>query len=467
MAWRAEQPKMLGGSAVHLRADDRLGVRDSRLGVGTLALPPRRCVALGFVFVAAMPVRLWFTLGPFNTLTILDIVLWLFAGGWLVVSRTKRLSVGPPSLFLALCTPVVVAMLSLGWTHDTIATGKAIFYSSTVLLAYLVPLNLHRQCTSQLIARMMVLFLLVTVMVPFLYWLGVPFGWSDLGVLPAGAGDLRSSTDAVRSARLDSPFLGRSNDLAATLALYMLFFTGLSLAIRRARYARLAFVGALGLVLTLSRGVILAAGTVMAMALLKQRRFKNLLKAATAAGVLVLAGYFFMVAANHSGIDLLADRLLDPSNISNRMERLTTAVHMIGNAPLLGYGGGRFIRKNVATLDSAFHNTYLEQWAAYGLLFGSIVVIALLTLPWPFFRSAGKQDAIGTVARFIGYAIVLFLLICTNQTANEAAIPSLMFRLFLGYAVAYVGALRREQRQAQEGATPHDGATGYRPCQLE
>jgi len=102
--------------------------------------------------------------------------------------------------------------------------------------------------------------------------------------------------------------------------------------------------------------------------------------------------------------------------------------------------------KDVDEIDSAFHNTYLQQLSAYGIVFGSIIIFSLLILPWFFFRLKSDINSVRIVARFIGVAIISFLIICTNQTANEAVIPSLMFRVFLGFSVAYLHAFYSEQK---------------------
>jgi O-antigen ligase len=390
-----------------------------------------------------MPMRLWFSFGPFHTLTILDIALWLLVAGMAIFSR--RITFGHNILFGALCIPVLVAMVSLIWSEDPLSTVKVILYSLTGVWGYLVVVNLLHRCSARFIGMCMGLFVVVAVSIAILYWLRIPFVWSVLGVSLEDFSSLDPLGYASEFARLNSPYLGKSNDFGTVLALYVPFFAGIAGITSRKRYAIFAFVAAMGVLLTLSRGVILSTVGVLALALAVHFSFRNFTITVLAAGLLILPVIWFTARVEQTGIDVIDLRLNDQSNIKARFDRFTFALDEIAQSPLLGRGGGRYVSKEGSNIDSAFHNTYLEQWASYGLVFGTVCILALIALVWCLFQYTKNQGSVRTVARFAGLSVLSFLIICTNQTSNESAIPSLMLRLFLGYAVAYLLAFRREQ----------------------
>lgn len=392
----------------------------------TLALPKRWLIVL-FVLVAAMPVRLWFSLGPFHTLTILDIVLWFLAMGWFLAPRSRGLKVGPQPLLVALCVPVVIAVLSLGWSCDPLSTVKMIIYSATAVVGYLVPINLFRRYSSRVIADSIGWLLLISISLAFLYWAQGPY--------------------TASFARLNSPFWGRSNDFATVVVLYVPFFLAVARVTRRKRYSFLAFGALLTVVLTMSRGVILAALVVLGFELLRRKfSLRRIAKIAVTLCLLAfLLSAFVWQVEQKTGIRILKRRLTNSVNTEARLERFSVALRMISEAPLLGYGGGRYIGKDVNSMDSAFHNTYLEQWASYGIVFGSLVILALISLPLPFLGWNKRHGLSSTMWRSIGLGVIIYLLISILETSNEAVMPRLMFHIFLGLSVAYLYAFEKEQ----------------------
>lgn len=400
----------------------------------------RSLTLVSFTVLVAMPIRLWFPLGPFSTMTMLDIALWSFAVGVLLFSSWQQLYLGPQPLFLALGIPVGMALLSLLWSVDTLSTIKMVLYTATSLVGYWVTINLCRHCSSEFIAGCMGLFIVLVVSTAILYWFQIPFTWSLTG-LPREALDFDDPYEfAVDFARLNSPYLGRSNDFATTLALYVLFFMGVAQATSRKRHGVFACVAALGILLTLSRGVTLAMVGMIALAFCLRLTMRKVAVFSVILSVLAVPTYFFVQFVEQTGIDIIQSRQ-DPRELYSRFTLFSAALELIEEAPLLGHGGGR----HLTNIELTIHNTYFEQWTAYGLLFGSVVILALLSLPWLFWHWTRKLGPAKIVGQHTGLAILIFLLACIVETSNEAAIPSLMFRLFLGWAVAYLHALQREQ----------------------
>jgi O-antigen ligase len=406
----------------------------------------KRILIVFFVIVIAIPYRLWFSLGPFKTISVLEITIWILTG-WLFLSLLSRpLKIGPLFLFYALCVPILVAMISLIWSENLISTVKMIFCSVTAVLGYLLIINLFNNVSSQFILNCIGLFVIIAVLMAILYWFRVPIILEISGISPEGVSSSGSSLFAAKFARLNNPFLGKSNDFAPILSLYLFFFIGIGMTTSKISHISLAFLSGMGLLLTLSRGAIIVSSVIILFLLMKRLSIKTIAFALISLFLLSLIFYFFITKVEKEGINILERRLNDPTYIKNRLERFYYSFDIISRSPLVGYGGGNYMGKDVEAIDAAFHNTYLQQLSAYGILFGSIVIFSLLILPWIFFRLKSEVREVKTVARLTGLAILSFLIICTNQTANEALIPSLMFRLFLGFSVAYLSALNKEQR---------------------
>ena len=425
---------------------------------------PKHGLIVLFVFIAAMPVRLWFSVGPFKTCTILDIAVWLSAAGVLVFSRFQHLKVGHRLLFIALCTPVVVAVLSLIWSEHLLSTVKIVIYYTTAIFTYLVAVNLFRRCSPRFIVGCVAIFVMTTLLFAIIYWFRVPFALSLAEISIGQLESLDEYTYAVAFARLNHPYLGLSNDFATTLVLYVFFFIGVAQATWQRRYIAVAGASALGVLLTLSRGIVLVMVGVVGVALMLRFSVRTFVVTVMMIGLLIIPVYLFTEQVRQSGIDILGVRVMDYGDIYARFDRFSSALRMIEQSPLLGYGGGGYMGKDVDAIDSAFHNTYLEQWADYGIVFGSLVVLALLSLPWSLFRWAKRGGEVKTVARFTGFAIIAYLLVCAVETSNEAVMSRLMFYLFLGWAVAYLNALQRERMLSEERHNFHEPNVGYHHC---
>src|SRR5688572_16633276 len=108
----------------------------------TAAIPrhPQVSTLLFWVFIAAVacPVRVDFAVGPFNTISILDVAL-LVCGTYFALRFVALvpISSGPPLLTLAVFTPAFLAVLSVLWTVDAALTTIAAikyFYSALIYL---------------------------------------------------------------------------------------------------------------------------------------------------------------------------------------------------------------------------------------------------------------------------------------------------------------------------------------------
>ena len=404
----------------------------------------KRWLVFLFVLIAAMPIRLWFSLGPFKTCTIFDIAIVFIATGLFLFQRFRNIKVGHQVLFIALCTPIAVAILSLIWSECPLSTVRLVIYYAIAILGYLVALNIFYRCSSSFIAGCMASFVITTLLFATLYWFRVPFALSLAEISIGKLEGMDQYAYSVAFVRLNHPYLGLSNDVATTLSLYVIFFMGLTRVTSRLRYASITALAALGVLLTLSRGVVTIMVGVAVVALMLRPSFRSIIATALVAGLLIAPVYWFTEHAKNSGIDILGNRIANFWEIGDRLDLFSFGLYLIEQSPLLGYGGGRYMAEEYYGKNIVFHNTYLEQLASYGIFFGTLTILALLSLPIYFFRWTSKYEKLNSIARFIGFSVVLYLFVCCVETSNEAAIPRLMFYFFLGSAIAYLRAIEWE-----------------------
>lgn len=396
-----------------------------------------------FVLTLAMPVRLQFSIGALNTLSILDFAIWALALVYLLRSLLSKAYIGNKTLLILLFVPLFASILSLLWSMDVLSTVKNSVYILTAIAGYWVTVNLFHNSSPKAIANAIALLIVASIAVALLYWSRIPLVWAIFRFPVEQTSGLDSYSLAARFARLDHPYLGRSNDFATTLALFSTLLLGIALISKSSKYLLITSVGLVGILMTLSRGVMVSMLIVLGPAIYLRWPSRKVL---AMTGILILGlipVFFFVQSITNSGIDILDSRLNDLSNVAARFERFGVAWNMIAAAPLLGLGGGRFIGVSVNDVSSAVHNTFLEQWASYGLILGTIVSASFLATPLIFFRWQSTHLIVKKVAKFAGLAVLTYLLVCTNQTSNEAVMPRLLYHVFLAVAVAFLSGLEQ------------------------
>ena len=100
--------------------------------------PGRPRIALMLVLLAAaMPVRLSGSILFLNSVSILDILLIVVAVTLFLDLAFRPPNLGYRGLFLLLCVPLVMSVLSLVWSEDRSASLRAVLISLEALVAYL------------------------------------------------------------------------------------------------------------------------------------------------------------------------------------------------------------------------------------------------------------------------------------------------------------------------------------------
>jgi len=396
------------------------------------------------VAAVACPVRVDFSVGPFTTLSALDVVLLICAVYFLLrFLAFVPVTFGPPLIAIAVLTPAVLAVMSILWTVDaTLTAAAAIKYLYTVLI-YFVALQFGANLSYTQFIRAIVVILFGWLLGSLAMYVGVPgfafflpqsLGFSEPEVL---------SLLASLYTRLGHPYVGQSNDYGPLLALLGFLLLGCA----RVRDSCLLFVAsALAFVsstLTLSRGLMAALLISLSLyALISRvppRRIASIaVSGAVLAGLLALAlgASEISVVLDDREIniaDIVESRLSDV-NLTIRVEGYQEILSLISDRPWLGYGAGYYDR----TYPDAFvaaHNAYLEQWKYFGTLLGTLSNACYLAMAIYFFglrRDFHESPFIDAVA----CAWVCLLAAALVETFFEAPTPRAVIYFVLGLCIS-------------------------------
>lgn len=198
------------------------------------------------------------------------------------------------------------------------------------------------------------------------------------------------ATDVGQLARL-SGAIGNPNDLAAALVLGVGASAGLAASSRSVpgRSAALVALGlcVAGVLLTASRGGLVAMIAMVLGALALGRGRRVALSLVSVVLLLGAAGYFLTTAPTGA-----TERLIDPSGGTGRVDLWTVALRMVEDRPLQGVGTGSFAPSSIHYLlepgilsESQYiandpkvaHNMYLEVLAELGIP-GAIMFIGIV-----------------------------------------------------------------------------------------
>jgi O-antigen ligase len=236
--------------------------------------------------------------------------------------------------------------------------------------------------------------------------------------------------------RLSHPILGRSNNLATVLVVFVpvLLWWGHT---RRRRSATL--VGVLGLVAvvaTQSRGVVLAAVVALGIYALVRPRGRG--RGRPVIGKVLLSTAVLAVAAvafyelNPLTQELGASRL-SLENVSLREALYGEAFKRLESRPWTGFGPG-VVPAGDPALSVDVHNTYVQQLLSFGVPLGVVLAATLLALPVWFLVRARGVPAAGVV----GLALTIELLSFAFEASFEGSVLRVIFYLSVGLLAGLV-----------------------------
>ena len=398
------------------------------------------------VAAVAVPDRFNFGIGPFSTVSVVDIA--LLMGVIFVCARflffLSPVYIGPSFLATAVLLPVAISILSIIWASDksqSLTSEIKYVYSAT---CYFIALQFGRGQSKQLIVVLLVMIFFSWLAGSVAMYLGVPgfsyFVAESVAITQSETYDLFASIYT----RLGHPYIGQSNDYGPPLALLGFVFLGY------ARFKKSVSIGVVsGLAFgacffTFSRGLIgaliIGGITYALLARVSIRRLTIVgigLGFAIALGWLCVSNISIRLDDRQINAGEIVGNRLNQENIDSRLRNYRDALKLVVESPLLGYGAGFRERTNSFVVD-AVHNAYLEQWKYFGLILGTItslcyVAIAIYFFRWRigFFRSAALTDAIAC-----GWLVLLIS--STVETFFEATVPRALLYFILGLCVCLV-----------------------------
>ncbi len=398
------------------------------------------------LLAAAAPVRIY-GIPVLGSIAVLDVVL-LLAGLVLYIETASRrtVDIGYTPIFQLLCIPLLVTVLSATWSQDLARTGKAVLINIEGIIVYLYMVRCTNHLTMTRVLRLMRWYLVFLLVPVVLLLLKVP------GFAPQEPGLPQSSGDYISYyTRLSHPFLGRSNNLATALTALVIPLLWCGTRYRDGRSARVGALGLAAIILTFSRGVLLALLITAAAVILtrpmpqygRPGRSARVGSTVFAAVSLLLVAAALLYELNPETHLFLGDRA-STVNVAERGSRFELAYHYITERPLLGYGAGAIPGSN-QQLANGVHNTYLQQLLAFGLPLGLLVIGSMLGLARFFFAT----DPPSPVRRILGFTLLAQLLIFVTESSFEGTVLRVLFYLSLGLAV---GLVRAVEAQTPSGA---------------
>jgi hypothetical protein len=368
------------------------------------ARPGLQGYALGLLLVAAaLPVRFPVpALG--RSISLFDLAVAALLVPWLVLVRRQ----GWPRLpwpYLVLGGLLLgLGVVSLAWTVDRGDTLVHIVGSVESLLVFGYAMTFLRWTGERAWHRWAQFFVVLLVVPGFLLWLGVP------GFGPPAEVDPRSGDYWSYFVRLSHPFIGRSNNLAALLVLLVVPVSSWALRTRRRLDIAVAVVASVALVLTLSRGTLLALGFVLVVFLAGDRRLR---RAAIRAlrWALPAVALAVLVAALHPLTRGLILARLSAVNVQARLDLLALFWDDFGPRWLLGAGAGTGID---------VHNTYAQQLLSFGLIGGAAVIVAIVLTGIWWFRP--HPDTRPVLTRIVGLGVAAALLSFAVESSFEGSL---------------------------------------------
>jgi O-antigen ligase len=372
-------------------------------------------------------------------MSVLDVALAISCGIVLVWSALdSTVALGPtPGLLLLIVAPLVAAS-SMMWTQDIPSTAVATLIAVEAVLAYVVGISIAVRVGLKTTAKGVGIFVVVCLSTSLLFYLQVP-GF-NLYVPPKGAPSVARLVSAYT--RLSHPFIGLSNDYAPLLGTAGLLLAGYSRALRSRTLGVVSVLASVGMLLTLSRGVVAAfvigGGAYL---VLVRARGRQIMRIAATVALVVIAGWLTLAhievrvgGRTVLGLDIVADRSSNMTNLSARADRLRETLDQASDRPWVGAGAGVLDPARTGALADASHNTVLEQLLFFGGVLGTFVAFAWVAFPAALWAALPPMPSHPERAGLLASAIFL-VLASTTQTFLEASTPRVIVHLLLGFGV--------------------------------
>lgn len=409
-----------------------------------------------FILLVVFPFRIRYEFLIFNSVSIFDLALLGFGMLLLlfVLQRDGRLYTGNKTVLFLLCIPLGIGLFSLAWTRDISETAYYLVMLAEAVLSYLVIVNLLYDMAASTIMRFMGSMVLLIISISVLSFFRVP-GFAPFIPYEYGSPAYNAFIGSYYT-RLSSPFLGLCNDLASVLAYFLFLGWAWYNVSRRHGYQVLTLIIMVSIILTTSKGVLLAIILTIPF-FVRWQKIKIRKLVAPILAVALLSAMAFMAAYSFSE----QFRVYYPNVFSiehalsvsgrERLQRAAFGIAQVIRSPLYGYGAKVIPAAEESAFKGSMHNTYIEQVLWFGIPLGGLSVFSLLALPLIFLRNAEKAGVAFAIRSGIAAAIVCQLLIFSMEASFEGQFLKILFYVSVGFSVALINSLTGHERETVQG----------------
>lgn len=396
----------------------------------------------------ALPVRIWIPFWQFASFSILDVTIVLLSLFVSVVCLVQGyVNVGNTYIMSFLFVPFVISAISMIWSTDISATIRWIIIFGESVSAYLITIYIFKDFRPGKIMRYISLFAILLIVAAILSLLRIPGFTPQIDPTIELSSAEYSAYMTSFYARFSHPFIGLSNNFATVLVFPVFILFGYGVLQKEKLYIIIAFISGLALIMTMSRGVILAVLISFAIYVSLSRSLAK--KWPRFSITLLMLGVMFYVfyKINPEVAVYFIDRF-SRGNLDIRMDKILLAFEAISNQPWLGYGAG-VAADGEPGLVGGVHNTFIEQILYFGVFFGMVVNASLVLLFLRFLEWRTWNERARFIARAVAFAVVAQLLVFVSQTSFEGSVLRVLFYFSFGMATALLRSMERDNHGVQ------------------
>jgi hypothetical protein len=412
-----------------------------------------------FILGVSFPVRLTYNLGPFSSVSLLEMsiiitLLFIFLRSQIYIP----IDIGNKALFLCLIIPTILTILSVVWTVDVNVTVKFFMQNLFAILCYLAGILVSNDLKSKTIMKTIGFIFCCWILSSIAMYMNFP-GFSFF--IPASSDintkDLLNLMASIYT-RLGHPFIGQSNDYAPLLAFLGFIFLGWYLHSKQLVYSIFCSLAFIGTLLSFSRGS--AIGLIIGIIVYIYLSHFNA-KIVISCAILVLCTFTAIIYSFRNTTFSFDDREMnvvgiietrfESVNIEERLNRYKYAIALIKTKPILGYGAGVTELSEYEFINTSVHNTYLEKYLYYGFIFGTITIFCLISVCLIFVFISRQNNTVKPITYTFISAWVYILISANFETFLEASVPRSLIYMLLGLCYKLCFDENTENQNIQSG----------------
>jgi O-antigen ligase len=384
--------------------------------------------------------------GLIGSVSFFDVMLILFSICMIlfIFHRDGAVKVGDVCVFKLLFFPIPVCIMSLLWTFDINVTFKYLVILIESIFAYLIFVNILYECEFENIVKLILGIVIVLLATSLFSYFGISYFSPVIPFSEETPAYNRFVT--LYYARLSSPVLGFSNNLALVLTYW--FFVCLTLSIVLNKII-LYFISSLifaSIVLTASSSALLAIFLILPFFIYWLRINLNKILCILIVVVLLFFALFFL-AIKYNPIFLMhLDSIFIPSS-GGRIDLWKDVLRAVNEYCFLGFGGGvtpSWHNYSFSINTSSAHNTYLQHFLFYGYPIGLLTICSFILIPFVFFRSK-SQELVKKIERGVVASILSQFIIFVFHPAFEGAMLKPIFYANVGISLLLIKAFERKE----------------------